>query len=82
MIRQTHELHKIGAQSTISAEPLVGYTEAAGHLGIAVGTLYSWVSTRRICFYRIGPRCIRFKISELQTWLADRAVEPSARVLP
>lgn len=58
-------------------EPLVGYEPAAAYLGVAVGTLYSWVSTKRIKFYRIGPRCIRFKISDLKSWLDGLAVEPA-----
>jgi excisionase family DNA binding protein len=60
-----------------SAEPFVGYRDAAAYLGVAVGTLYSWVSARRIRFYRIGPRCIRFRISELRDWLDARVVAPS-----
>ncbi len=60
-------------------EPLVGYDTAAAYLGVAVGTLYCWVSTKRVKFYRIGPRCIRFKLSDLKVWLDGLAVEPSGR---
>lgn len=60
-------------------EPFVGYRDAAAYLGVAVGTLYSWVSARRIRFYKIGPRCIRFKIGDLREWIDARAVAPAQK---
>ena len=50
-------------------EQLMGYREAAGHLGVKLGTLYSWVSARRIPHIRFGNRCVRFDISELNAWV-------------
>ena len=42
--------------------------EAADYLGIAIGTLYHWVSEERIPVVRISPRAIRFRLSDLSDW--------------
>jgi excisionase family DNA binding protein len=50
---------------------LLDIKETAELTGFSVGTLYHWVSQRRIPFIRISPRCIRFCRQNLETWLAD-----------
>jgi excisionase family DNA binding protein len=47
--------------------------------GFSVGTLYHFVSQRRIPFVRISSRCIRFERSALESWIAGMAV-PTASV--
>ena len=53
---------------------VLGYRAAAGLLGIPVGTLYAWVHQRRIPYYRLGPRSVRFSRSAMLTWLEQHAV--------
>jgi excisionase family DNA binding protein len=43
--------------------------------GLSVGTLYHFVSQRRIPVVRLSRRCIRFRMSELQRWW-DECAEP------
>ena len=66
-------------QSQAPASDIIGYEECAQLLNIAVGTLYSWVSTRRIEFYRIGPRCIKFNRSKVLAWLEQQNVSIADR---
>jgi excisionase family DNA binding protein len=40
--------------------------------GIAVGTLYHWVSEKRIPVVRISARCIRFDLTVLQKWIEQK----------
>jgi excisionase family DNA binding protein len=50
--------------------------EAADYLGVKVSTLYSYISSRRIPFYKIpGSQLVKFKISDLNIWLESGKVE-------
>jgi len=57
-------------------EPLLGYTEAAAFLGVPKGTLYWWVSQKKIPFVRLGPRTVRFAPSDLQDWIDSHRYSP------
>jgi excisionase family DNA binding protein len=56
---------------------LIGYREAAERIGIAVSTLYNWVSERRIPHRRFTARTVRFDVVDLDAWLAERKVDVS-----
>lgn len=53
---------------------LLDYEQAAAFLGVRRGTLYSWVSTKRIPHLRLSGRLVRFDRAELQRWLDQRRV--------
>ncbi len=53
---------------------LVGKDELAERLAISPRTIEKWVGQRRIPFVRIGGRCVRFDLAEIDSWLADRSV--------
>lgn len=57
------------------ADKLITYQELAEHLGLPIGTLYAWVSEKRIPHIRLGGRLVRFRWTEIDRWLRDRAVE-------
>ena len=48
---------------------LIGYKQVAARLGVAVGTVYGWVSLGRIPCVRFGPRCVRFDPGEIDAWV-------------
>ncbi len=50
------------------------YAEASDYLGLPVGTLYAWVSEKRIPHIRLGARTVRFDPAELVRWLDERRV--------
>ncbi len=62
--------------ATARDSDIIGYTEAAALLGVAVGTLYAHVHHRRLPFLRLSRRCVRFSKKRLLEWLAAHAVEP------
>lgn len=66
----------------MSADGLMTAAEAAEFLGIAGGTIYHWVSEKRIPFVRISARCIRFRRRDLESWLSARLVEAQDAELP
>lgn len=62
--------------STHSESGLLTYQGASQLLGVPVGTLYNWVSLKRIPFIRLTERMVRFDAAELARWLNERRVQP------
>ena len=58
---------------------IVSIEELAEYLGMPKGTLYHWVSQRRIPFVKLG-RSTRFDIQQINQWLAQRSYEPQQEV--
>ena len=50
------------------------YEEASKAYNIKVSTLYAMVSQKRIPHHRLGPRMVRFKKSELDSWIEEGTV--------
>ena len=61
-------------EGTVTDKKLMTYEEAAGLLGLHLGTLYSMVSRRQIPHLRLGARLVRFDPVELEAWLSERRV--------
>jgi len=59
---------------------LLDIAEVSRLTGFRVGTLYRWVSERRIPFLRFSPRCVRFRRSDLEQWLAGLTQSAEQRV--
>ena len=54
------------------------YREAARYLGLPIGTLYAWVYEKRIPHIRLSGRTVRFRVADLDAWLAKHRVEAKA----
>ena len=52
-------------------ERLLTIEEVSELTGLAVGTLYHFVSQRRIPVVRLSKRCIRFRYSDLDLWIGS-----------
>jgi excisionase family DNA binding protein len=52
-------------------ERLLTIQEVSEWTGLAVGTLYHFVSQRRIPVVRLSKRCIRFRYSDLVLWISS-----------
>ena len=53
---------------------LLDVREAAALLKISPGSLYHWLSQGRIPVVRLGPRCVRFRRSDLEEWISEKSV--------
>lgn len=51
--------------------PLLTVTEAAQYLRLAKLSVYQLVSQKRIPVVRLSARCIRFRVSDLEEWIAS-----------
>jgi excisionase family DNA binding protein len=53
--------------------------EAAAFLGVSCGTLYHWVTApqRGVPCVRLGRRCLRFRRSDLERWIAEHSLRDS-----
>lgn len=63
---------------------LITYEEAAQRIGVAQGTLRSWVSRKMIPHYRLGKGLVRFAELEIDAWLESKhkAFGVGAKVTP
>jgi excisionase family DNA binding protein len=52
-------------------ERLLTIQEVSEWTGLAVGTLYHFVSEQRIPVVRLSKRCIRFRYSDLVLWISS-----------
>ena len=50
--------------------------EVSQLINISVGTLYHWISEKRIPVVRFSARCVRFRRSDIEEWLAAQVVSP------
>jgi excisionase family DNA binding protein len=50
---------------------LIDIRELSALTGISVGTLYHWVSERRIPCVKLSQRCLRFSLPAIREWLAE-----------
>jgi excisionase family DNA binding protein len=53
----------------LSSDRLLTIDEVAELTGLAIGTLYHFVSEKRIPVVRLSKRCIRFRQSDLAHWI-------------
>lgn len=54
---------------------LLTIKEVAELTGLAVGTIYHFVSQSKIPVVRISSRCIRFRLSSLERWFDELTEE-------
>jgi len=56
-----------------SVERLITVKEAADKFGISPGTVYHWLSQRKLPCVRFSARCVRFRESDLMKLIDDLA---------
>jgi excisionase family DNA binding protein len=66
--------HDHARTTTTDPDRMLGYPELEALIRIPRGTLYCWVHQRAIPHVRLGPRLVRFRLSEVVAWLDQRAV--------
>ena len=54
---------------------IVSIEELSDYLGTPKGTLYHWVSQRKIPYVKLG-RSTRFDMQEIDVWLRNRSFVP------
>lgn len=52
---------------------LKGINEISIYLDVKVSTVYAWVHTRQIPYYKIG-RLVKFNLSEIERWVEGKRV--------
>jgi excisionase family DNA binding protein len=60
----------------MESENLLSIQDVAELTGLSVGTLYHWVSQRRIPVVRFSARCIRFRRADIESWLEQMVIPP------
>jgi excisionase family DNA binding protein len=55
---------------------LLNTRELAALTGFSEGTLRHWVSEQKIPVVRLSARCVRFRLSDIEEWLAGKVIGP------
>ena len=63
-------------------DDLADVNEIAEFLHLSPGTVYHLISQERIPFVRLSARCVRFRRSDIDRWIAERVVEAKAINVP
>jgi excisionase family DNA binding protein len=72
MVRDVaHEGRQNGA-ATVTYDHLMNVSEVAEFLGLSKGTIYHLVSQQRVPCIRLSNRCVRFRRSDLEAWIATK----------
>jgi excisionase family DNA binding protein len=66
-------------ENTMSDDRLMDVKEVARFLNLAPGTIYHFVSEKRLPCIRLSARCLRFRRSDLEKLIANLAETPAAR---
>ena len=51
----------------------IGTEEMAEYMDLSVNTIYSWVYSRKIPFFKIG-RLVKFDLKEIDNWMTGMRV--------
>jgi excisionase family DNA binding protein len=65
-------------EKEMNGDRLMNVNEVAEFLGLAAGTIYHLVSQRRLPCIRLSARCLRFRCSDLEEFIANLAEGPAA----
>lgn len=73
------QITKVDQEPVVAPMPeaMISVAEASRILGVAPTTLYDWARAAKVPHYKIGER-VRFRASELETWVSGLRVEASA----
>ena len=63
-------------RNTAIGEPFIDTDALAQHLGVSPRTIRAWVLQKKIPCYPISDKCLRFKLSEILSYLEKRKVRP------
>lgn len=61
----------------MTREPYVSKEDAAAYLGLSVHAIEQRVHRRQIPFHKLGPRTLRFRLSELDRWVEEQTERAS-----
>ena len=57
-------------------EKLLSIQQVSEITGLSTGTLYHWISQKRIPVVRFSARCVRFRLNDIERWLSGKVVTP------
>lgn len=53
----------------------IGIKECSQYLDVPIGTLYSWISLKKIPYHKFG-KSVKFDLKDLEIWIKKRKVNP------
>ena len=65
---------------TMNGLPLLTIAEVAEQLSISTKTVYRWIAEKKITYVRLPGGDIRFRQSEIETWLKEKTIKSQRRI--
>lgn len=56
--------------------PLMTKEDLARYLGVTTSCIDKWMAGRRIPYYRLGRKCVRYDLDKVAAWLARHESSP------
>ena len=50
--------------------------ELSQYMGISIHTVYLWIQLKKIPYYKVNGKIVRFKLGEVEEWLKTQHVKP------
>ena len=66
----------------MTEDHLINVKQVAELLGLVPGSVYHLISQRRLPVVRLSARCVRFRRSDIDRWIAERVVDVKAINVP
>ena len=79
-LQKTFPVNKQKAVSVKEKESIIDnlltIDELSQWLGVEKSTIYAWTSKKLIPHIKLGKKALRFRVSEILEWLAEKSVSP------
>lgn len=50
--------------------------ELSQYVGISIHTIYLWIQLKKIPYYKINGKIVKFSLSEIEQWLKEQHINP------
>lgn len=50
--------------------------ELSQYMGISIHTVYLWIQLKKIPYYKINGKIVKFRLPEIEQWLGKQRFEP------
>jgi len=60
----------------IASKYYLSVKELSLHMGISVHTIYLWIQLKKIPYYKINGKIVKFSLPEIEKWLKEQHFEP------
>lgn len=79
MADKQNSVEAASTNDNISAKKLLTAEDVSKLLSIELSTLYNWTYRKKIPHIKLSNKLLRFRLSEIESWIATKAVAPASQ---